>query len=281
MPETLPIVFSDLDGTLLDHDTYSFSPALPAIQRLKNNGIPLILTSSKTPAEILRLRQELDNPHPFIAENGSVVAVPDHSFPKADLKKLGFSKEKDLWVSCLGGSRDDILAVLGQLRQAEGFPFTGFADMDIDQLCRLTGLSRDGAALAKERLSTEPIVWEGSSAQWEAFSAALADRGLAWVQGGRFISVSRPFDKKDGVTLLQGLYGQAYGIPLVTIGLGDSPNDRAMLDAMDIAVIIKSGRSDTVTLRRPRTIIRTTHKGPRGWQEAMDQLFDTGLIHKT
>lgn len=42
------ILFSDLDGTLLDHDTYDWSPAQPALKQLAALEVPLVLTSSKT-----------------------------------------------------------------------------------------------------------------------------------------------------------------------------------------------------------------------------------------
>lgn len=74
------VVFTDLDGTLLDHHTYSFIPAAPAIERLRRNDVPLILTSSKTMAEILELRTLLSNHHPLIAENGSLLAIPENYF---------------------------------------------------------------------------------------------------------------------------------------------------------------------------------------------------------
>ncbi len=37
----LKIVFSDLDGTLLDHRIYDYSPALPALEMLQEKQIPL------------------------------------------------------------------------------------------------------------------------------------------------------------------------------------------------------------------------------------------------
>ena len=46
------IFFSDLDGTLLDHENYDWSAAKPALSELKRQGLPLILASSKTAAEI-------------------------------------------------------------------------------------------------------------------------------------------------------------------------------------------------------------------------------------
>ena len=47
------IIFSDLDGTLLDHDDYRWQAADPALARLRAANIPLVLNSSKTVPEIL------------------------------------------------------------------------------------------------------------------------------------------------------------------------------------------------------------------------------------
>jgi mannosyl-3-phosphoglycerate phosphatase len=67
------LVFSDLDGTLLDHDTYSFETARPALAELKERGIPLVLATSKTRAETESVRSALGNRHPFVVENGGAV----------------------------------------------------------------------------------------------------------------------------------------------------------------------------------------------------------------
>ena len=67
------IIFTDLDGTLLDHRTYTYEPALKALSVIKSHQIPLILTSSKTKAEIEKLQSSLTLKDPFIFENGSGV----------------------------------------------------------------------------------------------------------------------------------------------------------------------------------------------------------------
>jgi predicted mannosyl-3-phosphoglycerate phosphatase (HAD superfamily) len=46
------LVFTDLDGTLLDHHSYSCEEAMPAVRALAEAGFPLIFNSSKTAAEI-------------------------------------------------------------------------------------------------------------------------------------------------------------------------------------------------------------------------------------
>jgi len=79
-PRRQLVVFSDLDGTLLDHDTYSFDDARPALERLGHAGVPLVLCTSKTRAEVEPLREALDNDSPFIVENGGAIMIPDGYF---------------------------------------------------------------------------------------------------------------------------------------------------------------------------------------------------------
>ena len=74
------LVITDLDGTLLDSETYSFDEALPAIRHIQTHNIPLILCSSKTRAEIETYRKQLDNGHPFISENGGGIFIPHGYF---------------------------------------------------------------------------------------------------------------------------------------------------------------------------------------------------------
>ena len=73
-------VFSDLDGTLLDHDTYGYEPARPALDLISSKKIPLILCSSKTRAEMTGIRQQLKLEDPFIVENGGAVYIPRKTF---------------------------------------------------------------------------------------------------------------------------------------------------------------------------------------------------------
>ena len=71
-----PIVFTDLDGSLLDFDRYSFEGARPSLDRLKRLDIPVVFTTSKTRREVEVLRRETGIDAPFIVENGAAVYVP-------------------------------------------------------------------------------------------------------------------------------------------------------------------------------------------------------------
>lgn len=68
------LIFTDLDGTLLNSHTFEWQPAAPWLTRLHESGVPVILCSSKTAAEMLQLQTTLNlQGLPLIAENGAVI----------------------------------------------------------------------------------------------------------------------------------------------------------------------------------------------------------------
>jgi len=266
MEQTRLIIFTDLDGTLLDHNTYSWQPAKPALDRLKSANIPVILSSSKTAAEIQALRLELDNHDPYIVENGAAVVLP--------ASWLGAETDR---VVNFGASREVLLSVLKRLRE-DGAKFQGFADMSVKQLVEYTGLSEEAAVRARQRHGTEPVLWQGSESELKAFKASLAEENLRLVAGGRFFHVMGQFDKADGARFLLGKYRERYGKrPLVSIALGDSPNDQRMLESADIAVVVRGVNSDQVVLSARRHAMRSLKPGPAGWNDCvLNLLFEYG-----
>jgi len=260
------LVFTDLDGTLLNHDTYRWQAAKPALERLQRANIPVVLNSSKTASEIRDIRATLNNHYPFIVENGAAVVIPANCFgPRAEQ------------VVNFGASRGQVLSVLSGMR-SEGYRFRGFADMSVEELGRLTGLSATSAELAKDRQGTEPLLWEGSAEELATFTEKLAAEKLRLVQGGRFFHVMGDFDKADGVRFLLGKYREHYGQEsLVTVALGDSPNDQRMLESVNIPVIIRGVQSDMVQLTSDRHAMRSLKPGPEGWNECvLNILFEYG-----
>ncbi|HKQ32701.1 MAG TPA: HAD hydrolase family protein, partial [Thermodesulfobacteriota bacterium] len=103
------VVYTDLDGTLLDHHTYSFDKAVPALRLLESEGVPLIINSSKTRPEIERYRSLLGNTHPFVTENGGGIFIPENYFsrsPVCDKRSDGYC------IVELGAPREELKAVL-------------------------------------------------------------------------------------------------------------------------------------------------------------------------
>ena len=75
------VVFTDLDGTLLDHHSYSWAAAEEALKELERRRVPLVLVTSKTRAEVEALQRKLGSVQPFVTENGGGIFIPHGYFP--------------------------------------------------------------------------------------------------------------------------------------------------------------------------------------------------------
>lgn len=260
---------TDLDGTLLDHDTYDWRAAAPALAELARRGLPLVLASSKTVAEIVELRSELDLRSPVIAENGAVVALPDDTLPHAgDAEGID-----DLRLHVLGAERGAFLPVLHDARRKHHLPFEGFADWSAEEVADRTGLPLARARLALERRGTEPVAWSGDAAGLSFFRTLLANEGLDLLAGGRFHHVSGGSDKARALAWLRRRYSEAWPASGTTVvALGDSPNDATMLSAADVAVVMPARTPRPFEVSAPR-VLRAEREGPRGWSDSVLELL--------
>jgi mannosyl-3-phosphoglycerate phosphatase len=267
------VIFTDLDGTLLEHDTYSFDQALPALKLIKKQGIPLVLCSSKTRSEIERWRERLDNRHPYIAENGGGIFVPTGCFSTAELE---IASPGTTWVDgwhviVLGTPYAELRRALEEIR-GEGFEVEGFGDMEIDKVVALTGLPLEEAELARKRDFDEPFTFRGDKARFEMLLASIERRGLRCTRGGRLNHLMGNNDKGKAVDVLKALYRERFGDP-ATIALGDGLNDLPMLERVDCPVLVRNHRGQHDPSIVVSNLIKTEGIGPKGWNEAVLKLI--------
>lgn len=264
------LVFTDLDGTLLNHHDYDWRPAQPALAQLRERDIPVILVSSKTAPEMLELRAELANSAPFVCENGSVIVIPEAMQPILQLDVTS-GPAAGYYYSYRGASRERILAALAPLKKR--FAFTGFAEMNVDDIVASTGLSGEAATRASRRMASEPIVWRGDDQSLAAFTAQLARQRLRVIRGGRFYHVMGQCDKGDAVRSLQKAYQHQFRASPKTIALGDSPNDLDMLKQADIAVVIPRHNGAVMQDDALKDAIVAPAPGAAGWRQAIETIL--------
>ena len=268
---TAVLVFTDLDGTLLDHDSYRFDAARPALEALHERRIPLILATSKTLAEAVVVSQRLGNTAPLIVENGGALCFP--AGHPAICSADGLERRDGFTVMRLSPPYALIRAFIERQRAASGFALRGFGDMDDGAVAAATGLPLAEARLARQRLCSEPFEWQDSASRLRQFGTAAEQAGLRITRGGRFHHLMGGTSKARALHLMRGLYRDTWGKDPQVIALGDGENDSEMLQAADIAVIVR--RPDGSHLEcagRQRTLF-TEAPGPRGWNKAMLQLF--------
>jgi mannosyl-3-phosphoglycerate phosphatase len=267
-PSDKMIIYTDLDGTFLDHETYSHAESLPALRTATSKAIPIVFCSSKTRAEIEVIRQETAVRDPFIVENGGAIYVPVDYFP---LGIDGSIRRGEFEVIELGTAYSTLVETLDRLGEDFLCHIVGFNDLTVEEVAYNCGLTWAEARRAKNReydeafeiIDTDPHVVQ-------PVLQRIEETGLRYTIGGRYYHLLGDNDKGRAIKILNELFVKAYGA-IFTVGLGDSLNDLPMLEVVDLPVLVKKvdGYHDRAVIERLPRIHLVNGIGPRGWSTAV------------
>ena len=278
VPADKMIIYTDLDGTFLDHETYSYAESLPALQAAAAKAIPIVFCSSKTRAEIEVIRQSTSVRDPFIVENGGAVYVPAGYFP---FHIEGSIRRGDFDVIELGTPYSQLVATLDSLGSDFLCNIVGFNDMTVEEVACNCGLTLAEAQRAKDREYDEAFeIIDADPHVVKVVLQRIEEAGLHYTIGGRYYHLLGDNDKGRAIKILNGLFKKAHGT-IFTIGLGDSLNDLPMLEAVDDPVLVKKvdGHHDQAIIQRLPRVRLVNRVGPQGWRTAvMMILAEAGYI---
>jgi mannosyl-3-phosphoglycerate phosphatase len=272
IPTPFYVIFTDLDGSLLDHDTYSWAEAAEALSLCRRERVPVVMVSSKTGAEMEVIAKAMALSAPFISENGGGIFIPKKAFdhpPDGAVYRDGF------WKYALGTPYAELVSALRGIREELGWDIRGFSDMQPDEISRLTGLRPHEAALAARRDFDEPFMVLGQAKPpMGPLVRAAQKRGLRVTEGGRFSHLHGASDKGLAMEKVVGWYRES-GRDVTSVALGDSPNDFPMLERAAYPVLIRSRGTFPELLQKIPKLIVTNQAGPKGWNQAVLDILYT------
>ncbi len=241
------ILFTDLDGTLLDFDSYRPSRAArAAVGQLAREGILTISVTSKTAAEVREVADAVRLGPIAVVEGGAVLLLEDGS------------------TRIVGSDRDQLVHVLRTLR-AQGWALRGFSDMTTEEVAELTGLEPGAARRAMERCASEPfVIAPPIPGDLDELEVRAAELGAGVTRGGRFWHlIGRGVDKGSGIdAVLEVLTIDTRG---PTGAVGDAWNDLPMLARVDFPYFLGSRVSPA---ELPSRVRRIPEEGPDGFVKA-------------
>ena len=256
-----------MDGCLLDHNTYEWAPALPALKTLERLGAKVILTTSKTRAEVEYWQRLLELRDPFIVENGGAVVAPEGGLPSVP-DEARVERKSVVWV--LGWPRNQVVHSLHRAAAESRCDIRGFSDMTVEEVASHTNMPVEEAHLACRREYSEPFLLLTPKRE-PALLRAFLMHGLKVTRGGRFYHAQRHSGKGEAVARVVGLFEESRE-DVVTIGLGDGLNDESFLRIVDYPVILRSGQTDELSRRVPHARV-TKEAGPAAWGAAVLEIL--------
>ena len=279
------IVFiTDLDGTLLGHEDFSFASIRHEIRQLMARGITIIPNSSKTRVEIEHFCDQLGARLPFVCENGAALVRADLLTTMCGERAVN---AKSAALSGNGftayGSTGHQRTVLGRTVDQLMSDWVNWIDPALRQQCRfldsmpedmqsaILGLSGDGLARALAREYSVLFCFQGGQKDFARLRAEAAAAGLRIHRGGRVCCLSGQHDKASFNGMIRRLCGTVLA-PAKLIGFGDSDNDVALLCAADVACVVPRHRMPALSLPNPPpTVITVPRPAPSGWVMAANR----------
>ena len=266
------IIFTDLDGTLLDHETYSFSKAKPALEIIKQRKIPIILTSSKTRVEMADYQKEMGiETNPFIVENGSAIYSNINFFENSEKGEIFKSYSR----FCLGKTYSEIKNILTKISNEYGYTIKGFHNSDKQEIINQTNLNEEAVELAINREFSVPLFYNDKAEQ--ILLKEIQKYNLKILYGGRFMHLLGETDKGRALDFVRNAYSKKWNSSkITTIAIGDTLNDIAMLEKADIKILVKRFNNEYDKRVKIEKLIYSPYIGPKGWNKSLLEILNSG-----
>lgn len=246
----LPLIFSDVDGTILDFVTYSFKDSLPAIELCASREIPLILVSSKTYTEMKHLVTALSLAFPFVFENGAGIVYPSGKVT-------------------ITGKRVDELRALKPIIESLIDDALWADTLKCEELSNYTGLpASDVEAMMERKASVLFISKKTLPGNIDRINQKIAHAGIAITSGGKFFTVmDSEVHKGIAIHAIQKYYeSKVKNKRIITYGIGDGINDIDMFNAVDKAYFVGDDTIFALISSNCHTLCNSTKKGPAGFR---------------
>jgi mannosyl-3-phosphoglycerate phosphatase len=259
------VIFTDIDGTLLDTYFPDLNKAKKLVEKTTQNGIRLILCSSKTELEQNIIRSNIQLYEPFIVENGGATIIPVGYFKKSKFNHL--KKFQNKYIIETGGSSFKIRSLLKKIRTKHKINFKGTSDLSIPELLKITKLSEDYAKRMIKRKYSETII-QIDKKDMPNFVNNVEELGLKVIPGGQYFDITLGNDKGTAVKILMDIFRREYENNVTFFGIGDSKNDEPMLSLMNFPILVQKADGSWQNLRI-NNLQKVKGIGPRGWEVAL------------
>jgi mannosyl-3-phosphoglycerate phosphatase family protein len=263
------VIFTAVEGALLDSKSQSWSAAAEALGEIERRRVPLILVSSGTRAELEPLRRKLEHGHPFITESGGGLFIPDGYFAR---RLEGAVRQGRYFCVAFVRPYADAVAAVEELAEESGASIVGYSQMTAREIAHNTGESVRQAELARQREFSERFFFAGGTEKViNKFEREAREGGWDAIRGEPFWELRSGNDEARALRHLMRLLRDALHTRLRAVAIGSNARDLSLLSAADQAVLLpqRGQEFDPVLTSRLPKAIPGEASGPAGWNQAV------------
>ena len=251
------IIFTDLDGSLLNKDTFRFDEIEDYFRKLISIGIKIIPNSSKTESELLDFNKEYNLNLSFIAENGSSINglnLIHKNLPQTILMSRTVDIIYEIFNKYIPYDLKQKIILISKL--------------DTNKQENIFGLPLNKIKLAMDRKHSIPIQFKGSEVEKNEFIKRINNAGLTVQTGGRIMNICDKVNKSKAIAKTLELISNEIQNEIITIGVGDNQNDMDMLKVTDYSCLVKNDNFDS-SLINIDNLIKSSEPSPLGWADVI------------
>lgn len=253
-------VFTALDGTLLDAQTFETGEARAVVQKLIAADIPVVPMSVMTLAEIAPIAADLGLRYPMVIEAGGAIAR---------------WRDEGWEVEACGPPAETFLSVVTEIEDRSGANLLVYSAMDQSAAAQVSGRTGEMLYASTSRCFSEPFVIE--SGDLAAIKRAAAEIGFSVRRGRRFFHLCRQCDEGEAFTRLREELRCD-----VAIAVGGSLLDAEFLSRADLSIIVPGpdGSIDAELLDKVPNARIAPSPAPGGWAAAVEDAVKTAAAPK-
>lgn len=274
------IIFTAVEGILDQQGFAARNSISEALQALSRAGVPLVLCSRGTRAQLDPLRRKLEHAHPFVTERGGGLFIPDGYF---NLRLAGGTRCGRNFCVPFAKPHLEAAAAVQEIAAEARASVVPFSQMSAREIARNSGLSTRDAEFYRQREFSEIFFFTGETAKaTRRFSDIARQKGWETIPGEPFWELRGPLAPKGqtAVSYLMDLYRKDLHGRQRSVGLGSHADDAYFLLATDTAVVLPqqaAGFDGTLLARVPRAAQADT-SGPEGWSQEIVKILDKSYL---
>lgn len=245
---------------------------------LDHHGIPAIWLTSRSRLQFDDPRRKHGHTHPFIAEDGCAVYLPEDYFhlrPESDPSRT--EKPATLRLgrfTCISAAEALPAAseALETLSQETGVPIVTLRSLSPRELVQNTGLPRREAELVRQRDFDDVFFFAGvSEEEIERFLSAGRDRRLQFRQQGVLWSVAIGASLPRCIRALTKLYDRALRYHAYTVGIATADQALGLFPFCERTILLTDRKSEPPMPDQPNARRLGLH-APDTWERLLDAI---------